>query len=149
MPKEKPSVEIIIDGHFMMSSLLFWNDVTLSSRFCYLKETMAQPEQKKATEKKLVLLQGGALVRHVLKKGGKGGQQLSVDDLNEEVLQARLKKLNEELKYYKPKCNKYKAENEWFQFYFIELLGIGTKLKLLRKILLSILPTFNPKRWRK
>jgi ribosomal 50S subunit-recycling heat shock protein len=79
-----------------------------------LNNKMNQPSQPVKTEKKLVLLQGGALVRHVLKKGGKGGQQLSVDDLNEEVLQARLKKLNEELKDYKLKCSKYKTENEWY-----------------------------------
>jgi hypothetical protein len=72
-----------------------------------------QNAEKKGEKRELVVLQGGALVRHIMKKGGKGGLPLSLEDLNEEVLQKRLKKLNLELELYKPKCSKLKTENDW------------------------------------
>lgn len=75
----------------------------------------ATTAEKRPTEKKFIMLQGGALVKHVMKKSGKGGTALTVDDLNEDILQARLKKLNTELTDYKTKCSKYKIENEWYR----------------------------------
>ncbi|KAI8906385.1 hypothetical protein EDD86DRAFT_219765 [Gorgonomyces haynaldii] len=50
-----------------------------------------------------------------MKRGGKNQSALTLDDLNEEILDQRLKKLESELIEFKQKCVKYKNENEWYR----------------------------------
>nr|KAJ3421138.1 hypothetical protein HK105_004395 [Polyrhizophydium stewartii] len=54
---------------------------------------------------------GGAFIRNIMKKGGRNGGPLRIEDLDEEVLKSRLKKLDEELNDYKTN----KKENDWYR----------------------------------
>ncbi|KAI8927360.1 hypothetical protein BC831DRAFT_424724 [Entophlyctis helioformis] len=58
---------------------------------------------------------GGAFIRNIMKKGGRNGGPLRIEDLDEDVLKKRLEKLDEELNDYKTKCAKYKKENDWYR----------------------------------
>lgn len=59
-------------------------------------------DNKSAGEQKT--LEGGAFIKHVLKKGGKNGTPLLIAELTEDVLQERLKLLQNELEEYKKRC---------------------------------------------
>lgn len=92
------------------------------------------------------VLAGGALIRHVMKKGGRNGHVLSIDDLNEGVLQQRLAKLDSELKDYKEKCTKLYY---FFNSARMRMNGIAMRLTSASEIRLSILNICSQRRLKK
>jgi hypothetical protein len=51
-------------------------------------------------------IEGGDFIKHVLKKGGKGGTELLIADLDEASLGIRLNSLQKELTEYKKRCSR-------------------------------------------
>ncbi|KAJ3385455.1 WAS/WASL-interacting protein member 1 [Lobulomyces angularis] len=64
----------------------------------------------------LLSVPGGVntLVNKLLNKPNKIFQELRIEDLDENVIKQKLAALEEELAQYKEKCQRYKAENEWY-----------------------------------
>ncbi|KAJ3012468.1 hypothetical protein HKX48_006268 [Thoreauomyces humboldtii] len=70
---------------------------------------------KSAAKKKVAV--GTQVAKQIIKGSKKGAAQgdFRLDDLDESVLQARLNTLEAELAEYKAKCDRHKAENEWYR----------------------------------
>ena len=51
-------------------------------------------------------LQGGAFIQTILKKYGKNGGPIRIEDLDENILASRLAKLDNELQEYKSNCDR-------------------------------------------
>lgn len=58
------------------------------------------------TGKPKKMLYGINMLKHVIKKGGKAGAELRAEDLDENLLKARLKRIEEELEEFKRKCSR-------------------------------------------
>ena len=76
-------------------------------------ERKARTNTKETTQKKA--LEGGAFIKHILKKGGKNQGPLLIEDLDEKELQQRLRLLEKELQEYKNRVERYKRDNQWYR----------------------------------
>lgn len=76
-------------------------------------KTSTKEASKETTQKKI--LEGGAFIKHVLKKGGKNQGPLLIEDLDEKELQQRLILLEKELQEYKNRVERYKRDNQWYR----------------------------------